>query len=148
MFIFPTVSYSSQLFIMRLSASVASTLLFASTSYALDIDVSSSDSIKNAAEQVAAGVMGNYTGNQKGKIPGLFCDPDDDVALCPFFTSGATWDAMVEYQFLTGDTQYNDLISQGLLFQTGSNDDYIPANQTKSEVHILSPFWTCRNSKS
>jgi mannan endo-1,6-alpha-mannosidase len=127
---------------MHISSSIASTLLLIATSYALDIDVSSSDSIKLAAKQVAAGVMGNYTGGQKGKIPGLFCDLSGDSELCSFFTSGATWDAMVDYQFLTGDTQYNDLISQGLLFQIGSNDDYMPANETNSEVRSLSSAQT------
>ena len=41
---------------------------------------------------------------------------------------------MVEYWYYTGDTTYNDEVKQALLHQVGDNNDYMPANQTKSLV--------------
>lgn len=44
---------------------------------------------------------------------------------------------MIEYWYYTGDTTYNDVITQGLLAQVGPNNDYMPPNQTKTEVRTL-----------
>lgn len=41
---------------------------------------------------------------------------------------------MIEYWYYTGDTTYNDVVMQGLLAQVGPNNDYMPPNQTKTEV--------------
>jgi mannan endo-1,6-alpha-mannosidase len=39
---------------------------------------------------------------------------------------------MVEYSHLTGDSQYDETISQALQFQVGEYEAYMPANQTKT----------------
>lgn len=41
---------------------------------------------------------------------------------------------LIEYWFYTGDSQYNSLVMDGLLAQIGPNNDFMPPNQTKSEV--------------
>lgn len=41
---------------------------------------------------------------------------------------------MIEYWYYTGDSTYNDVITQGLLAQVGPDNDYMPPNQTKTEV--------------
>ena len=41
---------------------------------------------------------------------------------------------LINYWQYTGDDQYNDLVSEGLLFQVGPLDDFMPPNQTKTEV--------------
>ena len=41
---------------------------------------------------------------------------------------------MIEYWYYTGDTTYNNVITQGLLAQVGPDNDYMPPNQTKTEV--------------
>lgn len=41
---------------------------------------------------------------------------------------------MIEYWYYTGDTTYNAVITQGLLAQVGPDNDYMPPNQTKTEV--------------
>lgn len=46
---------------------------------------------------------------------------------------------LIEYWFYTGDTSYNDVTMAGLLAQTGPNNDYMPLNQTKTEVEH--PMW-------
>lgn len=42
---------------------------------------------------------------------------------------------MVEYWYYTNDSTYNDVTAQALQFQVGDDEDYMPANQTKDEVH-------------
>jgi mannan endo-1,6-alpha-mannosidase len=85
-------------------------------------------SIKSAAKTVAKGLLASYNGNKAGEVPGIF-----DV---PYFwwSGGAVWDAMVDYWYLTGDDSYNDIVKQALSWQRGPNNDYMPPNQTKSEV--------------
>ena len=41
---------------------------------------------------------------------------------------------LINYWKLTGDDQYNDIITQALLFQIGEKDNYMPKNQTQSLV--------------
>lgn len=42
------------------------------------------------------------------------------------------WGAMIDYWLYTGDTSYNAVVTQAMLFQVGANQDYMPLNQTKS----------------
>jgi mannan endo-1,6-alpha-mannosidase len=59
---------------------------------------------------------------------------------------------MMQYWWLTGDTRYNALVSQAMLyisfdchlinrFQVGDGKDYMPANQTSSEGNDDQAFW-------
>lgn len=41
------------------------------------------------------------------------------------------WGSLMDYWYYTGDSTYNDVTMQGMLFQTGPNDDYLPPNQTQ-----------------
>ena len=41
---------------------------------------------------------------------------------------------MIEYWFYTGDDTYNDVVTEGLLAQIAPTNDFMPSNQTKSEV--------------
>lgn len=47
---------------------------------------------------------------------------------------------MVEYWYYTGDTTYNAEVKQALLHQVGDNNDYMPANQTKSLVRGIRKY--------
>jgi mannan endo-1,6-alpha-mannosidase len=49
--------------------------------------------------------------------------------------------AMVEYWYYTGDTSYNDVVQQALLWQAGDNYDFMPENQTKTEGNDDQGFW-------
>lgn len=42
------------------------------------------------------------------------------------------WGAMIDYWHFTGDTTYNDVVTQAMLFQVGPNQDYMPPNYTAS----------------
>ncbi|KAJ9642852.1 hydrolase 76 protein [Coniosporium tulheliwenetii] len=69
--------------------------------------------------------MGYYTGDVDGAI-GIFPSP------YYWWEAGAVWGAMIDYWYLTGDDQYNDVVSEALLFQVGPNADYMPPNQTRT----------------
>ena len=48
---------------------------------------------------------------------------------------------LIDYWYYTDDDQYNDLVTQALLFQVGDNDDYMPQNQTLTEGNDDQGFW-------
>jgi len=49
--------------------------------------------------------------------------------------------ALIDYWYYTGDTKWNNLTEQGLLFQVGPNSDYMPPNQTRTEGNDDQGFW-------
>lgn len=55
--------------------------------------------------------------------------------------AGAFLGAMIDYWYYTGDTTYNKITSDGLLFQVGPNNDYMPPNQTLTEGNDDQGFW-------
>ena len=50
---------------------------------------------------------------------------------------------MIDYWVYTGDTTYNSVTYQAMVYQTGENKDYLPGNQTLTEVRdpSLPPKW-------
>ena len=40
------------------------------------------------------------------------------------------WGCLIDYWYYTNDATYNDVVEQGLLFQTGPDWDYMTPNQT------------------
>ena len=49
--------------------------------------------------------------------------------------------ALIDYWYYTGDSRYNKLATQGLLWQVGPNRDYMPPNQTMTEGNDDQGFW-------
>ncbi|KAL1306787.1 hypothetical protein AAFC00_005448 [Neodothiora populina] len=120
-------------------ASAVSLLCFSSLlpqlSHALTIDVTNSDSIKAASSQVAYGMMKYYTGNHTGDVPGNLPAP------YYWWEAGAMFGHMVEYWYYTGDTTYNEEVTQALQHQIGDDSDFMPANQSKSLGNDDQMFW-------
>jgi mannan endo-1,6-alpha-mannosidase len=106
-----------------------------SVSAAITLDISSIDSIKSAASIVAHGTMAYYTGDQRGNIPGNLPAP------YYWWEAGAWCGVLMDYYYFTGDSQYNDVITQAMLWQVGPNNDYMPPNQTKTEGNDDQAFW-------
>lgn len=77
--------------------------------------------------------MSYYKGNNTGMAQGLLPDP------YYWWEAGAMFGQMIEYWYYTGDSTYNDVVTQGLLAQVGPNNDFMPPNQTKTEVCNLMP---------
>lgn len=48
---------------------------------------------------------------------------------------------MVEYWYYTGDTTYNSVVEAALISQIGTDDDFMPLNQTKTEGNDDQGFW-------
>ncbi|OWP02056.1 glycoside hydrolase family 76 protein [Marssonina coronariae] len=97
--------------------------------------VSRSESIKSAASTIANGLLSFYHGNEPGQIPGLLPPPHF------WWETGGMFMTLIDYWRYTGDTTHNDLISEGMLFQTGTKQDFMPANQTKTEGNDDQGFW-------
>lgn len=49
--------------------------------------------------------------------------------------------SLINYWAYTGDAQYNDLVTQGILHQTGPNNDFMTPNQTKTTGNDDQAFW-------
>lgn len=111
-------------------------LLFATVASAIQLDLQSQDSVKSVASTIAYDMMTVYTGNQSGQVPGLLpgglsCNPNADGTYC-WWEAGAMFGALINYWQYTGDTSYNEVVTQALQWQRGSDSNFNPANQTKS----------------
>lgn len=51
------------------------------------------------------------------------------------------FDTLIQYWRMTGDAQYNGIVSQGMQFQQGANGDFMPANQSKTEGNDDQSTW-------
>ena len=97
--------------------------------------LSSSESIKAAAKTAAYGLVKFYTGNNTGDTPGNLPTP------YYWWEAGAMFGGLIDYYYYTGDSQYNEITTQGLLSQVGPNRDYMTPNQTKTEGNDDQAFW-------
>ncbi|KAK4155141.1 mannan endo-1 6-alpha-mannosidase DCW1 [Chaetomidium leptoderma] len=84
---------------------------------------------------MAEDMMSFYTGNRPGGVPGLLPKP------YYWWEAGALMGSLVDYWYYTGDTRWNDVAEEGLLFQVGPNNDYMPPNQTMTEGNDDQGFW-------
>ena len=121
-------------------------LLFVAHAMAgITLDLSSRSSITSAITSIASNLMSYYPGNEPGQVPGILpgaldCNPNVPGTYC-WWEAGAMWGAMINYRQYTGDTQYDSLISQGLQFQRGPDNNFNPPNQTKSMGIDDQVFW-------
>ncbi|KAK4452910.1 glycosyl hydrolase family 76-domain-containing protein [Podospora aff. communis PSN243] len=102
---------------------------------AYTLDVGSMDSVKTVAASMTEDMMSLYHGNESGGTPGLLPDP------YYWWEAGALMGSLVDYWYYTGNTKWNTLTEQGLLFQVGPNNDYMPPNQTRTEGNDDQGFW-------
>ncbi|KAI1086449.1 glycoside hydrolase family 76 protein [Rostrohypoxylon terebratum] len=107
---------------------------------ALEVDLSSPDSIKAAAKEVAYDLMTYYHGNESGHVPGILPGPPPDGDYY-WWQGGALWGTMIDYWHYTGDETYNDVTFQAMQFQVGENRDYAPRNWTLSLGNDDQSFW-------
>lgn len=101
----------------------------------IQLNLQSPDSIKAAASQVAWDMVHFYTGNHTGDVPGNLPQP------YYWWEAGGMFGALLDYAYYTGDTTYNTITTQALLFQAGPKGDYMPENQTKTEGNDDQAFW-------
>ncbi|KAI0457011.1 glycosyl hydrolase family 76-domain-containing protein [Xylaria acuta] len=122
----------------RFSSASLARLLLSATGVAagLTVDVDDAASVKKAAALVAEDLMSFYT----GEIPGLLPGPPPEGDYYPW-TGSALWATMLDYRSRTGDTQYDDKISEGLLWQRGPNNDFLSPNWTASAGNDDQATW-------
>ncbi|OJJ50742.1 hypothetical protein ASPZODRAFT_56841 [Penicilliopsis zonata CBS 506.65] len=102
---------------------------------AIDLDLDDPNSIKAAAKIAATEMMSYYTGNHLGDTPGNLPTP------YYWWEAGAMFGALVDYWFYTGDSTWNDITMQGMLWQAAPTADFMPANQTRTEGNDDQGFW-------
>jgi mannan endo-1,6-alpha-mannosidase len=110
-------------------------LLCTNTVAAIQLDLSSDDSIKQAASTIAHDMLTFYVGNQTGQVPGLLPPP------YYWWEAGAMFGSLLDYWYYTGDSQYNDITEQALLFQVGPDNNYEPTNRTSDLGNDDQAFW-------
>ncbi|CAN6624368.1 mannan endo-1,6-alpha-mannosidase Dcw1p [Trichomonascus vanleenenianus] len=120
---------------MKLSALLLAVMTFFRVGLALDLDLDSSDSVNSALKLIAAGLMDYYDGNRPGGVIGMF------VAPYYWWEAGAAWNSLLDYWYYTGDDTYNDVLKQSLLYQVGTDNNYMPSNQTTTEGNDDQAFW-------
>ncbi|KAK9321330.1 glycoside hydrolase [Lipomyces orientalis] len=102
---------------------------------AIEIDVNNVDSIKHAAWVFSHGVMDYYNGNQTGGTLGKFSWP------YYWWEAGAAWGSMLDYWFYTGDTTYNQILTEAVLANVGPNHDFMPKSEVTTEGNDDQAFW-------
>ncbi|KAK9425907.1 putative Glycoside hydrolase [Seiridium unicorne] len=127
---------------MKTSPSLLGQLLFAVPGVlgAITVDIDNADSVKAAAALVAEDLLTFYHGDEPGNTPGIFGDspPSGDYY---WWTGSILWGTLLDLRSRTGNTTYDDTILEGLQFQVGKNDDYMPANFTASMGNDDQGFW-------
>ncbi|KAI1122675.1 family 76 glycoside hydrolase [Nemania abortiva] len=106
----------------------------------LEVDLDSNESIKQAAAQVAEDLLTYYHGDEPGQIPGILPGPPPDGDYY-WWEGGAMWGALLDYWHWTGDSSYNNLSYQSLLWQAGPNRDYVDKNWSFSLGNDDQAFW-------
>lgn len=102
---------------------------------AYTLDLGSTGSLKSVASSMTDDMMSFYEGHKPGGTPGLLPLP------YYWWEAGALMGALVDYWYYTGDTKWNEITQEGLLFQVGPNNDYMPPNQTRTEGNDDQGFW-------
>lgn len=120
-------------------------LVFATCAGAIQLIVTDQQNVKSVASSMAFDMMTTYTGNQTGQVPGLLpgglsCNPNIDGIYC-WWEAGAMFGSLINYWQYTGDTTYNEVVSQAIQFQRGDDDNFNPANQSKSMGVDDQGFW-------
>lgn len=107
---------------------------------AAEFKVDSHDAIIESSRSLARDMMTFYHGDEPGETPGIL--PGPPPAGDYYWYTGASFFATyLDYWHLTGDDSYNNVTSQGMLFQVGPNDDYMPPNVTASLGNDDQCFW-------
>lgn len=123
---------------MRFSSQLAAgTAAVAGVVAGLEVNINDAGSIKSATSTIAHNMVAYYHGNETGMIPGELGDP------YYWWEAGAMLNSLINYWYYTGDTTYNEIVKQGMIFQIGPDDNYMPPNQTKAEGNDDQYFWGC-----
>ncbi|XXG94373.1 hypothetical protein Hte_000628 [Hypoxylon texense] len=103
-----------------------------------DININDPTSIRSVASTLAYGTMAWYSGN--------VTDTPETIAVFPpphyWWQAGAAWGAMLDYSHYTGDSSYDEVITQALLSQVGPKFDFMMPLHFGSEGNDDQAFWS------
>ncbi|THC96895.1 hypothetical protein EYZ11_003612 [Aspergillus tanneri] len=128
----PQLARTNSAMIRSLIIALGAFTAFQGIAEGIPLDINDPESIKNAAATAAFNMMSYYHGNESGQIPGKLPGT--------WWTGGEMCMALVQYWYWTGDTSYNDVTRQALLWQKGHND-YLPDNYTQDLGNDDQVFW-------
>ena len=80
---------------------------FMSSIAALNVDMTSQDSVRSTLSTLAYDMMTYYNGNTTGEVPGLLPGPCQSTACYYWWEAGAMFGSLINYWQYTGDTSYN-----------------------------------------
>lgn len=89
---------------------------------------------------VAKNLMTYYNGSKPGQTPGILPGPPPSGDYY-WWEAGAMWDTLISYWYATGDSTYNDLVTQGILWQVGPDNNFMPPNVTATLGNEDQGFW-------
>jgi mannan endo-1,6-alpha-mannosidase len=98
------------------------------------------DTIKDAAKSVAKNLISYYHGNERGEAPGVLPGPPPDGEYY-WWEAGVMWNTLIDYWHYTGDATYNDIVTQGIHFQIGPNNNFMPPNYTNQIGNEEQGLW-------
>lgn len=119
--------------------------LLTSLTSAYQLTVTDAENVRSVAATIAYDMMTVYTGNKTGQIPGILpgglgCNPNVVGTYC-WWQAGAMFGALINYWQYTGDSSYNQVVSQALQFQRGGDNNFNPSNQSRSMGVDDQGFW-------
>ena len=125
---------------MRVSAAKASATLTALLGLSIYTDAftvvpTDKASLISGAQIAARNLLQFYDGFRRGGTIGMFQSP------VYWWESGAAWNAYLDFWRYTGNDSYNDVTKTALLWQVGSNNDYLPSNFSNSAGNDDQAFW-------
>lgn len=92
-------------------------------------------SIQNDTLLIVKGILDYYPISRPGWVPGMFQSP------YYWWEAGAVFGVMIDWQYLTEQDDYTDLIKLALTHQAGPGGNYMPSNQSTTEGNDDQGFW-------
>ncbi|KAB5581147.1 mannan endo-1,6-alpha-mannosidase DCW1-like protein [Coniochaeta sp. 2T2.1] len=127
-----------------MKSSAVSALFWGSALATINVDLNNTTSVKEAAKAVATNLLTYYRGNEPGEIPGILPGPPTDRGNKGdyFWWEGALlWNTLIDYWRATGDASYNDLVTEGILWQAGSFNNFMSPNITTELANDDQSAW-------
>lgn len=106
--------------------------------YKIDTSQAIQDSTKTLAYDLMVLYVGNQTGQEPGILPG---PPSENKGDYYWWEGGALMGTLIDYWHLTGHSEYNDVVTQGILNQVGENKDFQPLSKIASLGNDDQGFW-------
>ncbi|KAJ5721392.1 Six-hairpin glycosidase [Penicillium malachiteum] len=106
--------------------------LAAQGTLAITVNIDDLSSLKSAAKTVASDMITYYNDRASNNIPGKL----DDT----WWEGGSMFMILIQYWFLTGDTQFNNVVQDGMYWQKG-DDNFFPSNYSQYLGNDDQVFW-------